>query len=170
MLVYRPVSNTFRLEWYVTHIKIKEDIMPGETPFPLMGGETPFPLISGQGPVQIQGEACEFQKLPPSESCRRIDFHDDGIEIRPGFVSNTWILIVNGTKPYMNMHVSLVPVTYIRQPEYWEIEVVGCVAGIGLPALAPYSVFLSLYGATGTKGIEVVGATKKKRLPVPPLK
>lgn len=142
--------------------------MGGEVPFPFMGGETPFPLVGGGVPFPLQGKAAEFEKLPLSESCRRIDFHDDGVQIRPGFVNNTWILIVNGTKPYKNMQVNLVPVTYVRQPEYWQIEVVGCIPGIGLPTLAPYSVFLSLDGVTGTKGIEVVGATKNKRLPVPP--
>jgi hypothetical protein len=61
------------------------------------------------------------------------------------------------------MHVELVPVVFIRQPEYWTIEVVGSLRGIGLPALAPYTVSISLNGIVGTRGIEVTGATRSER-------
>lgn len=50
-------------------------------------------------------------------------------------------------------------VTYIRRPEYWEIDVLGCENGIGLPVLTPYTATLRLGGTVGTKGIEVVGRT-----------
>jgi hypothetical protein len=36
------------------------------------------------------------------------------------------------------MQVSLIPRIYVVQPEYWEIEVVGSLPGIGLPALKAY--------------------------------
>lgn len=52
--------------------------------------------------------------------------------------------------------------------EYWGIEVVGSLHGIGLPATGPYTVFLPLDGIIGTKGIEVIGATKKLQIAVPP--
>jgi len=36
----------------------------------------------------------------------------------PGIVTNTYILIVKGKKPYLNMRVFLSPLTYVRVPEY----------------------------------------------------
>lgn len=108
--------------------------------------------------------ATEFSALPETEACRLIDFTD--AEVRPAFLPSTFVLIVWGTKPYLNMDVRLIPRVYKQQPEYWEIEVVGCLAGVGLPAEAPYHVSLPLDGIRGTAGIEVVGATRRTKLPV----
>ena len=107
-----------------------------------------------------------FLKAPVPQSVRLIDFTD--VKIVPGFVPKTWILIVSGTKPYLNMQVELSPLIYITRPDYWGIEVIGRLHGIGLPTLAPYSVAIPLDGITGKKGIEVIGATKKQKFPVPP--
>ena len=76
-----------------------------------------------------------LQALPPSSSCRLIDF--DKAEAVPGIIPKTFFLIVSGTKPWITMQVELHPLIYIRQPDYWGIEVVGCQSGIGLPATAP---------------------------------
>jgi hypothetical protein len=66
------------------------------------------------------------------------------------------------------MEVQLEPLVFIRQPEFWGIEVVGRLpGGIGLPALAPYDVTIPLNGITGTKGIEVIGASRSKKIKVP---
>jgi hypothetical protein len=65
------------------------------------------------------------------------------------------------------MEVVLSPVTYIRQPEYWEIDVLGCMRTIGMPVLTPYTATLRLGSTIGTKGIEVVGATRSVRIDVP---
>ncbi|MGW0806539.1 hypothetical protein [Nonomuraea sp. NPDC002799] len=107
----------------------------------------------------------DFTKLPPPQSVRLIDFED--VTIRPGIVPKTFILVVSGTKPYLNMSVSLSPLVYIKQPEYWGIEVIGSLPGIGLPATAPYTVSIPLDGILGTKGIEVIGATNRKTFDVP---
>jgi hypothetical protein len=107
----------------------------------------------------------EFSALPKAASCRLIDFAK--CEVRPGFLPDTYILIVTGVKPYANMQVDLMPLVYIRQPDYWEIEVVGCLRGIGLPVLMPYTVALPLDGVRGIHGVEVVGANGRKRLEVP---
>jgi hypothetical protein len=72
-------------------------------------------------------------------------------------------------KPFANMQVDLMPLIYIRQPDYWEIEVVGCLRGIGLPVLMPYTVSLPLDGVRGVYGVEIVGATRRKRLDIPPV-
>ena len=108
----------------------------------------------------------EFKDLPQANSCRTIDF--EKTEVQPGIVNNTWFLIVSGIKPYRNMKVELIPVVYITQPEYWVIEVVGCLPGIGLPAEAPYTVAIPLDGITGTKGVEVKGGRRSERIDVPP--
>ncbi|MFG1707501.1 hypothetical protein ACFLIM_30295 [Nonomuraea sp. M3C6] len=106
-----------------------------------------------------------FADLPASASVRLIDFEE--ARVVPGIVPNSFILIVSGTKPYLNMKVSLSPLVYIKQPEYWGIEVVGSLPGIGLPATAPYTVSIPLDGILGTKGIEVIGATNRKTFDVP---
>jgi hypothetical protein len=107
----------------------------------------------------------EFAQLPASSSVRLVDF--DEAKVVPGVVPNTFILVVNGTKPYLNMTVELSPLVYVRQPEYWGIEVVGKLRGIGLPATAPYTVSLPLDGIVGTKGIEVIGANDRRPIDVP---
>lgn len=108
----------------------------------------------------------EFLEAPVSESSRLIAFEE--AKVIQGIVPDRYILIVSGMKPYLNMDVILIPRIYIRQPEYWGIEVVGLLHGIGLPALAPYHVSLPLDGLLGTQGIEVIGANRSERFGVPP--
>jgi hypothetical protein len=106
-----------------------------------------------------------FEALPHPSSCRLISF--DTAEFVPGFVPKTFFLIVTGIKPWLTMTVELSPLIYIRQPEYWGIEVVGCQHGIGLPTTAPYHVALDISHLLGTKGIKVIGAASKKQIKVP---
>ena len=108
----------------------------------------------------------DLSAQPVAESSRVIEF--DRAEVRPGFVSGTYILIVWGRKRCLNMEVSLVPRIYIRCPEYWGIEVVGTLPyGICLPAMAEYVVAIPLAGITGSIGIEVIGANKTEQFKVP---
>src|SRR5215208_2982347 len=75
-----------------------------------------------------------------------------------------FILTVSGEKPYANMEVELSPLIYIQRPEYWGIEVVGHLpGGIRLPVMTPYTVSLPQAGLLGTKGIEIIGATRSER-------
>ncbi len=107
-----------------------------------------------------------YQALPPAASARRLDFdHAEVIALRT--FPPRYVLRVSGIKPYANMDVDLVPLTYIRQPDYWEIEVVAWLRGIGLPASAPYAVSRPLLGTLGTSGIEVAGATRRQRFDIP---
>lgn len=108
----------------------------------------------------------EFLKLPTPSSTRLIPF--DTAKVFPGFLPNTWILVVSGEKPYLNMIVQLRPRIYVRQPAYWEIEVTGYLPGFGLPATAPYTEALPLDGIIGTKGIDVIGSNKNMKIVVPP--
>ncbi|MEH2226691.1 hypothetical protein [Nostoc sp.] len=111
----------------------------------------------------LEQSLSEFRALPKPESSRLIDFEE--AEIRPGIVSGTYVLVVRGTKPYLNLEVNLVPLVYVQQPEYWGVEVVGTLPGIGLPATAPYTVSLPVDGIRGKQGIEVIGANSSKQLP-----
>jgi hypothetical protein len=107
----------------------------------------------------------KFATLPPTSSCRLLDFERDRTEVLSGMVSGTYFLVVRGTKPFFNMQVNLIPLVYIRQPEYWGIEVTGCLlGGIGLPAIDPYTVILPLNGTIGTQGIEVIGANCSEKI------
>jgi hypothetical protein len=106
-----------------------------------------------------------FAALPPSTGCRLIDF--EKATVVPGFIPKTFFLIVTGTKPWITMTVKLEPLIYIVQPDYWGIEVVGCMSGIGPPVTAPYHVALDITHLLGKSGIEVIGASKKETIKVP---
>ena len=108
-----------------------------------------------------------FAARPVPETCRLLDFDHADIVTQERFPPK-YVLRVSGIAPYRNMDVRLVPRVYVRQPEYWGIEVVGCLPGVGLPALAPYTASLPLDGSIGTEGVEVIGATRTVRLAVPP--
>jgi hypothetical protein len=111
-------------------------------------------------------QARAFQALPTPQSCRVIDFESAQVFTLPA-VPPRHVLVVRGEKPYFNMQVNLIPLVYIRQPEYWGIEVVGCLPEVGLPAVAPYVAKLDLNGTIGTHGIEVIGANRAKKIDIP---
>ncbi len=105
-----------------------------------------------------------LEALPPATTFRRIDFETARVD--PGFLPNTWFLTVSGRKPWASMTVELVPLVYIRRPEFWGIEVVAAQKGIGIPLEVPYSVVLEISHVLGTAGIEVIGATKSEKIKV----
>lgn len=111
----------------------------------------------------MEKELQAHEALPQSSGCRIIDF--DSAEVVPGIVPKTFFLIVSGTKPMLTMKVDLVPLIYVKQPDYWGIEVVGCQSGIGLPMVAPYHVVLDISHLLGTEGIEVIGASHQEKMP-----
>ena len=107
-----------------------------------------------------------LDQLQPASSARRISF--DEAEVVPGIVPDTYFLIVRGTAPCLNMSVSLLPLIYIRCPEFWGIEVVGTLpGGFCLDTIKPYCVSIPLTGITGSKGIEVLGSNRSQRFDVP---
>jgi len=113
----------------------------------------------------MEKELKVLEALPQPSTCRIIDFKT--AEVVPGFIPKTFFLIVSGSKPMVTMKVDLVPLIYVKQPEYWGIEVVACQTGIGLPMEAPYHVSLDISHLLGTRGIEVIGASTKKKIKVP---
>lgn len=117
---------------------------------------------------QKQEHLKEYHKLPKAQSYRLIVF-DQAEIITLESDPPQYVLVVRGTKPYLNMRVELNPLTYIQQPEYWGIEVVGRLrGGIGLPVQTPYTASIPLVGITGTRGIEVIGATRSEKIEIPP--
>jgi heat shock protein HslJ len=100
--------------------------------------------------------------------CRVIDFEKATVESVPSAATTPrHRLVVSGTKPSLSQTVSLRPVTYIQQPEYWAIEVTACdPPQAGLPATGPYTATLDLTGSLGTRGITVVGATRSQNIDV----
>jgi hypothetical protein len=109
----------------------------------------------------------DYESLPKSGSYRLLDFEWAEVVTLESFPPQ-YLLRVGGTKPYANMRVDLSPLVYVRQPEYWGIEVVGRLrGGIPLPAEVPYEVSLPLSGITGTRGVEVIGASHSEKLEVP---
>jgi hypothetical protein len=105
----------------------------------------------------------DYKGLPQSETCRLIDFEEAEVVILKSFPPQ-YVLVVSGEKPYLNMEVTLRPRVYIQQPEYWGIEVVGCLPGFGIPVMTPYTVSIRLAGLMGTEGIEVIGATRSEKI------
>ncbi len=106
----------------------------------------------------------DLAAYPPPTSCRLIDFEDARVD--PGIIPDTWFLTVRGIKPCLNMEVSLAPLVYAKCPDYWGIEVIGCLRdGICLPALGRYEVTIPLH-TIGSSGIEVIGASKKEKIKV----
>src|SRR5215212_11763681 len=106
----------------------------------------------------------EFANAPVSSSVKLITF--DYAKVISGIVPGKFILLVAGNKPYVNMNVVLSPLIYIRKPDYWGIEAVGSLSGPGLPAVTPYIATIPLDGIIGTKGIEVIGSNKRKKINV----
>lgn len=108
--------------------------------------------------------------LPPAQSTGLIDF-ESAVVVSPMIYPPQPRLVVSGKKPYPSMAVELVALTYIRQPEYWGIEVIGSASGlvpVHVPVATPYTVELDVGDVTGTVGIEVIGASHTQQLPLAP--
>lgn len=102
-----------------------------------------------------------FDRLPVTETCRRVDF--DWVSIESGTQDHCALLVVGGTKHWLNLMIELVPRCYQTRPDYWGIEVVGMLPGFGMPGYVDYNVTFSLDGIQGVLGIEIIGATKSER-------
>lgn len=106
-----------------------------------------------------------FLANPAAESHRQIDF--DRIAVNPGIVPGTYFLTVSGSTPCINMKVELAPLVYVSCPEYWGIEVIACLpSGTCLEAIGSFAETVPLAGITGSKGIEVIGATRREQVHV----
>jgi hypothetical protein len=121
-------------------------------------------VVAGQGDVVDEKRVAAFNALPQASACRLIDFED--VQVIPGTILRTYFLIVKGTKPWVTMDVGLHPLPYATRPEFTGIEVVGCQNGVGLPQAGPYSAVIEFTHLIGTGGIEVIGATMRKKIEI----
>ena len=119
---------------------------------------------SGRGIVVDEKRVAAFNALPQPSACRLIDFDD--VQVIPGTILRTYFLIVKGTKPWVTMDVGLHPLPYASRPDYTAIEVVGCQNGIGLPQAGPYSAVIEFTHLIGVRGIEVIGATMRRKIEI----
>lgn len=98
--------------------------------------------------------------------CYPIDFTDIDIQWYAG--RGVYQLTVSGLKPYTNMDVSLSHEAYRGRPAYWRTLVIGCVKnGLLLPLATPYYITMNLDRFVGSKGVEIVGASRRVRRGVP---
>ena len=98
--------------------------------------------------------------------CEPIDFNSVDINWYRG--RGIYQLTVSGIKPYTNMEVSLSRQAYSSKPPYWRSVVVGCVKNfLVMPVPTPYYITVPLTEFVGTKGVEIVGASRSMRRNVP---
>ncbi len=94
--------------------------------------------------------------------CYPIDFSGIDVEWYPA--RKVYQLTVTGMKPYTNMEVSLSHESHSGRPAYWRTVVVGCVKnGLVMPIPSPYYVTMTLDRFVGSKGVEIVGASRSVR-------
>ena len=77
------------------------------------------------------------------------------------------MLTVSGDKPREargSAAVKLEPLSYAEQPEYWKVEVLWDSADTVVPMVTPFSVSIPVDQIRGSKGIEVVGQTKRQKI------
>jgi hypothetical protein len=98
--------------------------------------------------------------------CYPIDFQDIDIQWYAG--RGVYQLTVSGMKPFTNMDVSLDHESYNGRPAYWRTVVIGCTKnGLLLPLATPYYITMNLDRFIGTRGVEIVGASRAVRRTVP---
>jgi hypothetical protein len=114
------------------------------------------------GPIDPFPVASEYR----SHTCGLLDY--DAFDVRPGFVNDSYILAVFKKDHDSRIIPSLNPRVYITRPEYWEIELIGCLSGIVPPKNpAAFPLALGLDGCMGTKGIKLIGATRSDQWSLP---
>lgn len=98
--------------------------------------------------------------------CKPLDF--DGVEIEYYRGKGIYQLTITGTKPFTNMEVSLSEEPAAGRPAYRKTVVVGCVKNFFVvPLASPYYLTVPLEQFSGTRGIEIIGATRRVRRDLP---
>jgi hypothetical protein len=117
-------------------------------------------------PGEVAGPTLVEPALSLTGYCEPIDFN--GVDIKWYGGRGIYQLTVSGIKPYTNMEVSLSRQPYSSKPPYWRSVVVGCVKNfLVMPVPTPYYITVPLTEFVGTKGVEIVGASRSMRRNVP---
>jgi hypothetical protein len=144
----------------------RQRVLGGTACLGALAGGLVLPPGAARAQEEPAHEGQEAQRASPAGVRQTLDF--DQVALVPGQKPGSYRLIVSGTKPDSTMRVQLVPLVYIRQPEYWGITVTGL--GRVLDSASgdtPYKASLALEGSMGTLGIEVIGASRSERLDIP---
>ena len=98
--------------------------------------------------------------------CKPLDC--DGVEIEYYRGKGIYQLTITGTKPFTNMEVSLSEEPAAGRPAYRKTVVIGCVKNfLVLPVASPYYLTVPFKQFSGTRGIEIIGATRRVRRDLP---
>jgi hypothetical protein len=122
---------------------------------------------TSRAPALEEAHLADHRALPPPTSFRLIAY-DKAEVLTLESEPPQYVLQVSGVKFSPSMTVKLMPLIYVRQPEYWEIEVVGGLSGAAIPVKTPYTVSLPLGGTLGSRGIQVIGANRSDTFDLPP--
>ena len=101
------------------------------------------------------------KKVDTDLKCSKLERTVDGTRatatIRPGFLNDTFFLLLDGKKPHGNTWVELKPVVYVQQPDYWQIDVLECRnAVVATPVISPYGLApQEISQFMGKKGVEL---------------
>jgi hypothetical protein len=118
------------------------------------------------GDMRAQGPGLVRPVYGIAGECHPIDF--DGVDIRWNRARGVYQLTVTGIKQFANMEVSLAHQSYSVRPYYWASVVVGCWKNfIVIPIPTPYYVTMPLDHFVGTRGVEIIGATRVVKRLVP---
>ena len=114
---------------------------------------------------EIIAKVEEFNAFPAAINCRLQNY--DNYDLIPVIIDETYFLRVRGVKGWVFMKIELVPLFYVVRPDYWVIDVVGCLSGYDLPKKTKYETdFIQLTPANGagTKGIIIREADKETKI------
>jgi hypothetical protein len=126
-------------------------------------------MLSMDDVSQPQHDDAEVNSLgrPAPVSCQVIDFAS--ADVLYDSILGYPAVVVHGEKPYQAMTVEARPLEYVRKPEYWGYEIVGCLPeNGGIPTVTgPYVLVVPLPGAAiGTEGVEIIGASTTQALDI----
>jgi hypothetical protein len=125
--------------------------------------------VAGAAVLAAPAPAQASPTPPDPGSCHLVDFTTASVEtlVSPDPSGVDHRLTVTG--PLRELaQVSLVELTYIRQPEFWGVEVTACPIRrrpfpVTLPA-ARFRAVLDFRGSLGTCGIEIIGLTVRQTI------
>jgi hypothetical protein len=106
-------------------------------------------------------------QMSDRDNCSALNFDEAHVISHTSDGIKKKTLVVTGVAPTAGVSVSLRPLIYVRQPEFWGYQVWACSPAIGTPVMTPFTVRTDITGRIGTKGVEVIGTWSSKKIEVP---